>query len=150
MRALVLSSGGVDSTTCLGMAVDKYGKENVVSLSVSYGQKHTKELEAATKVAKYYGVEHLAIDLSLIFKDSDCSLLSHSTEEIPHESYAEQLEKTDGKPVSTYVPFRNGLFLATAASIALSKNVMLYITGHMRMTQRAMLILIAVRHFIMP
>ena len=34
MRALVLSSGGVDSTTCLGMAVDKYGKENVVSLSV--------------------------------------------------------------------------------------------------------------------
>ena len=75
MRALVLSSGGVDSTTCLGMAVDKYGKENVVSLSVFYGQKHTKELE-----------------------------------------------KTDGKPVSTYVPFRNGLFLATAASIALSKK----------------------------
>ena len=37
MRALVLSSGGVDSTTCLGMAVDKYGKENVVSLSVFYG-----------------------------------------------------------------------------------------------------------------
>ena len=34
MRALVLSSGGVDSTTCLGMAVDKYGKENVVSLSL--------------------------------------------------------------------------------------------------------------------
>lgn len=122
MRALVLSSGGVDSTTCLGMAVDKYGKENVVSLSVFYGQKHTKELEAATKVAKYYGVEHMAIDLSLIFKDSDCSLLSHSTEEIPHESYAKQLEKTDGKPVSTYVPFRNGLFLATAASIALSKR----------------------------
>ena len=122
MRALVLSSGGVDSTTCLGMAVDKYGKENVVSLSVFYGQKHTKELEAATKVAKYYGVEHMAIDLSLIFKDSDCSLLSHSKEEIPHESYAKQLEKTDGKPVSTYVPFRNGLFLATAASIALSKK----------------------------
>lgn len=68
MRALVLSSGGVDSTTCLGMAVDKYGKENVVSLSVFYGQKHTKELEAATKVAKYYGVEHMAIDLSLILR----------------------------------------------------------------------------------
>ena len=36
MRALVLSSGGVDSTTCLGMAVDKYGKENLGSLSVFY------------------------------------------------------------------------------------------------------------------
>lgn len=122
MRALVLSSGGVDSTTCLGMAVEKFGADNVVSLSVSYGQKHTKELEAAGKVAEFYGVEHISIDLGLIFKYSNCSLLSHSDEEIPHESYAKQLEKTDGNPVSTYVPFRNGLFLSTAASIALSKN----------------------------
>ncbi len=44
MKAMVLSSGGVDSTTCLAMAVDAYGKENVIALSVSYGQKHTKEL----------------------------------------------------------------------------------------------------------
>lgn len=122
MRALVLSSGGVDSTTCLGMAVEKYGKENVVSLSISYGQKHTKELVAAMKVAEYYGVEHLSMDLGLIFKYSNCSLLVHSSEEVPHESYVTQLEKTDGEPVSTYVPFRNGLFLSTAASIALSKN----------------------------
>lgn len=122
MKALVLSSGGVDSTTCLGMAVDLYGKENVVALSVSYGQKHKKELEAAEAVAKYYGVEHLSLDLAKIFTYSDCSLLSHSGQEIPHESYAEQLKKTEGTPVSTYVPFRNGLFLASAASIALSKG----------------------------
>ena len=60
--------------------------------------------------------------MSLIFKYSDCSLLSGSEKEIPHESYAEQLEKTDGAPVSTYVPFRNGLFLSSAASMALSKG----------------------------
>ena len=42
--------------------------------------------------------------------------------DIQKESYAKQLERTDGKPVSTYVPFRNGLFLSTAASIALSKD----------------------------
>lgn len=122
MRALVLSSGGVDSTTCMALAVDKYGKENVVSLSMYYGQKHDKELEAAQKVAAHYGIEHLTLDLAKIFAYSDCSLLAHSTEEIPHESYSEQLEKTDGSPVSTYVPFRNGLFLASAASIALSKD----------------------------
>ena len=52
MKALVLVSGGVDSTTCLAMAVSEYGKENVVGLSVSYGQKHTKELESARNVAK--------------------------------------------------------------------------------------------------
>ena len=47
---------------------------------------------------------------------------SSSNEDIPKESYAEQLEKTDGKPVSTYVPFRNGLFLSCAASVALSNG----------------------------
>lgn len=122
MKALVLFSGGVDSTTCLGMAVDKYGKENVTALSISYGQKHTREIEASCKIAEYYGVEHLYLDLAKIFEYSDCSLLSHSDKEIPQESYAEQLTKTDGKPVSTYVPFRNGLFLASAASIAISKE----------------------------
>ncbi len=49
MKALVLASGGVDSTTCLGLAVNKYGKENVIALTVAYGQKHTKEIEAAQK-----------------------------------------------------------------------------------------------------
>lgn len=128
MKALVLTSGGVDSTTCLGMAVDKYGKENVVALSMSYGQKHTKEIESAKAVAAYYGLELYSIDLAKIFQYSNCSLLAHSKEEIPKESYARQLDKTDGTPVSTYVPFRNGLFLSTAASFALSMdcNVIYY------------------------
>ena len=123
MKALVLSSGGVDSTTALGMAIAKYGKENVIALSISYGQKHDKEIQAASAVAKYYGVEQLFLDLSLIFSYSNSSLLKQSTEEIPEESYAEQIKETGGsKPVSTYVPFRNGLFLSSAASIALSKG----------------------------
>ena len=123
MKTLVLSSGGVDSTTALGIAVNKYGKDNVIALSMSYGQKHDKEIKAAIAVSEYYGVEHLFLDLSKIFQYSNCSLLKQSTDEIPEESYASQIEKTGGdKPVSTYVPFRNGLFLSTAASIALSKE----------------------------
>lgn len=123
MNALVLSSGGVDSTTALAMAVAKYGKDHVIALSVSYGQKHDKELQAAKAVAEYYGVEQLFLDLSLIFQYSNCSLLRQSTESIPQESYAKQIQQTGGKtPVSTYVPFRNGLFLSAAASVALSKD----------------------------
>lgn len=123
MRVLVLSSGGVDSSTALGLAVSKYGAENVTALSISYGQKHDKEIAAAKKVAAFYGVEQLFLDLSLIFQYSDCSLLKQSKAEIPEESYEAQIQKTKGeKPVSTYVPFRNGLFLSSAASIALSKN----------------------------
>ncbi|MBP3309800.1 MAG: 7-cyano-7-deazaguanine synthase QueC [Ruminococcus sp.] len=122
MKALVLFSGGIDSTTCLGMAVQKYGAQEVLALSVYYGQKHDKEIEAAKKISAYYGVAWKQLDLALIFADSDCSLLRNSDAEIPKETYAEQLEKTDGTPVSTYVPFRNGLFLSSAASIALSNG----------------------------
>lgn len=122
MKALVLFSGGVDSTTCLGIAVDKFGADEVLALSIYYGQKHDKEIEAARKIAEYYGVAWKQLDLALIFADSDCSLLAQSDKEIPKESYAEQLAETDGSPVSTYVPFRNGLFLSSAASIGLSNG----------------------------
>ena len=122
MKALVLVSGGLDSTTCLALAVKEYGSENVVGLSIFYGQRHDKEIKAADAVCEYYKVEHITLDLSTMFQFSDCSLLQHSDGEIPEESYEEQLSKTDGKPVSTYVPFRNGLFLSSAATIALSKG----------------------------
>ncbi|MED9968670.1 MAG: 7-cyano-7-deazaguanine synthase QueC [Ruminococcus sp.] len=122
MKALVLFSGGIDSTTCLAIAVKKYGSHNVIALSVSYGQKHNKELEAAKKIARYYRVVHKELDLAKIFEGSNCSLLSGSSDDIPKESYSEQLKQTGGAPVSTYVPFRNGLFLSTAASIALSNG----------------------------
>lgn len=122
MKALVLCSGGVDSATCLALAVKQYGAEEVIALAIYYGQKHQKELEASQKLAEYYHINFKTLDLSVMFADSDCSLLKNSETEIPKESYAEQLRKTDGKPVSTYVPFRNGLFLASAASIALSNG----------------------------
>lgn len=122
MKALVLFSGGLDSTTCLALAVEKYGASEVMALAIYYGQKHTKEIESAEKVAEYYGVTLKTLDLALIFADSDCTLLKGSNGEIPKESYSEQLKKTEGKPVSTYVPFRNGLFLSSASSIALANG----------------------------
>ena len=122
MKALVLLSGGLDSSVCLGLAVKEYGAGEVLALSVFYGQKHDKELKAAEDIASYYGVRRLTLDLGEIFKDSDCTLLTGSKEEIPHEDYAKQLEMTGGAPVSTYVPFRNGLFLSSAASVALANG----------------------------
>ena len=71
MKALVLSSGGVDSTTCISIAVDKLGKENVSTVSVFYGQKHSKELECAEKIAEHYGLKHYVLDLSGILKYSN-------------------------------------------------------------------------------
>lgn len=120
-KAVVLLSGGIDSTTCLAMAVKRFGKEQVTALSIYYGQKHQKELESAKKVAAYYGVGHIFHDITSVMAFSTCSLLQQSEQEIPHLSYQDQLANREGeKPVSTYVPFRNGLFLSVAAAIAVS------------------------------
>ena len=120
MKALVLFSGGLDSSVCLALAVKEYGADQVLALSVSYGQKHKKEMEASARIAAHYGVQRLTLDLGAIFAGSDCTLLEGAAQEIPHEAYADQLAMTGGAPVSTYVPFRNGLFLSSAAAVALS------------------------------
>jgi 7-cyano-7-deazaguanine synthase len=119
-KAVVLLSGGVDSATCLGIAVLRHGAENVSALSVSYGQKHIKERECAKKLAQHYGVKLYEVDLSSTMQYSNCPLLAKSTEEMPHESYAEQIKQNGEGTVKTYVPFRNGLMLSSAAALALS------------------------------
>jgi len=135
-KAIVLNSGGVDSTTCVSIAVDRLGKDNVTTVSVYYGQKHSKELECAEKVAEYYGVDHKVIDLSKtgIMDDSNCPLLKQSTDEIPEQSYAEQIEQNGEGMVSTYVPFRNGLMLSSIAALAMAKypedEVDVYLGAH--------------------
>ena len=120
MKAVVLSSGGVDSTTCVAMAVNELGSANVVTLSFKYGQRHEKELESAQKIADFYGLSHYVYDLTSIFAYSDCSLLSSSREKPEHMSYAEQIARDGEGKVSTYVPFRNGLMLSAAAALAQS------------------------------
>jgi 7-cyano-7-deazaguanine synthase len=120
-KCLVLLSGGVDSSTCLAIAVRDF--TSVIALCVLYGQKHEKELDAAKAVAKHYGVPLKTLDLNAVFADSDCSLLAHSDRDLPEKSYAEQIEETGGNsPVSTYVPFRNGMFISAAAAVALSNG----------------------------
>lgn len=122
MKALILVSGGIDSSTCLALAVSRYGPENCIALSLSYGQKHEKELDCAREIARHYGVELIESDLSAIFRYSNSSLLSHSDAPVPKSTYADQKTEAEGSPVSTYVPFRNGLFISVAAGIAISKG----------------------------
>ncbi len=121
MKALVLFSGGLDSTTLLALAIEQHGRENVGTLSIAYGQKHARELQAAQSVAAHYGVAQLFLDVGAIFRHSNSSLLQHSTQAVPSGSYGSQQE-AEGETISTYVPFRNGLFLSSAASVALGKG----------------------------
>lgn len=133
-KAIVLSSGGCDSTVCLGIAVAKLGAENVSTVAVRYGQKHCREIECSQKIADYYRCAHYTFDLSEIFKSSNCPLLSKSSEQVPEGSYDEQIGRAANGKVATYVPFRNGLMLSVVASLAMSiypdDNVDIYIGAH--------------------
>lgn len=120
MKKVVLLSGGVDSTTCLAVALQDCKPDDVLAVNMYYGQKHQREIASARRIAAYYGVEIMELDLSAIFAKSDCSLLIGSNNAVPHGSYAEQQKEAGEVPVSTYVPFRNGLMLSAAASIAVS------------------------------
>lgn len=128
-KVVVLCSGGLDSTTLLAQTVQTYGVQQVVALSIFYGQKHHRELQAAQAVSEYYGVELKTLNLTGVFAESNSSLLTHSDQAIPAESYAEQLKNSDTALVSTYVPFRNGLFLSAAASMALSLKASILFYG---------------------
>lgn len=116
MKAVVLSSGGLDSTTCLALAVKKFGNENVLAVSIFYGQRHEKELECAIKVADYYKVRRYEFDAEKILSFSDSALLNKSKKNLESSTYGEQVKKN--LRVETYVPFRNGLMLSMAASFA--------------------------------
>ena len=118
MKAIVLSSGGLDSTTCLALAVKKWGSENVSAVSIFYGQRHAEELKSARAVAKFYNVAHYELNAAEIFSYSHSALLDTSTESLEKGSYAAQIQKNNSPRVSTYVPFRNGLFISMAASFA--------------------------------
>lgn len=133
-KILVLSSGGLDSTTCVGLAVNEAGAENVSTVSIYYGQRHERELKAAREVAVYYNVRHYEVDLSAAFQFSNCNLLAKNDDTIPDKSYDDQIKENGEGRVSTFVPFRNGLMLSAAASIADSlypgEEVSIYYGAH--------------------
>ncbi|MFC1813568.1 7-cyano-7-deazaguanine synthase QueC [Thermodesulfobacteriota bacterium] len=106
-KAVILSSGGLDSTTV--MAIAKADGYEIYSLSFSYGQRHAAELEAAKKVAKAIGAKkHLVIDI-------DLKLIGGSalTDDIEVPKDRDEDEMSGEIPV-TYVPARNTIFLSYA------------------------------------
>lgn len=115
-KALVLLSGGLDSTTCLSLAVQSLGAGNVSTLSILYGQKHDREVQAARSIAEYFGCKHQVFTMPNLFQGYGCSLVD-ADKEHPELSYQEISESCGVSP--TYVPFRNGNLLSAAAALAL-------------------------------
>jgi 7-cyano-7-deazaguanine synthase len=120
--AVVLFSGGIDSTTALHWALREF--DAVRALIVDYGQKHRIEVSMARTIAGSLSVAHDVLVMPL--KDLLHSALLDDGVAIP-DSLAQA--RAEAGPVSTYVPFRNGIFLALAAACGESHSCCHLVTG---------------------
>ena len=110
-KCIVLFSGGIDSTTSLYWALKRF--ERVHSLTFDYGQRHRIEISMAQRLAKKLGIPQKTLQIDL--KQIGGSSLTDT--KIPLPEYEKLEEMEEGLP-PTYVPFRNGIFLALAAGWA--------------------------------
>jgi len=118
--ALVVFSGGQDSTTCLYWAKTRF--ERVLALSFTYGQKHVLEVEMARQLAAEAGVEWSVMDVPFVGGlSSGCSLTDSSLT-------IEEEKPADACP-TTFVPGRNMFFLSIAAIFARERGIYDLVTG---------------------
>lgn len=117
--ALVLFSGGQDSTTCLFWALKNFS--SVRTLCFTYGQRHSKEVEIARSIAQ---------KLNVPFQLMDASIISQlSTNSLTDVNVTMDKEKPDDSYPNTFVPGRNLLFLTFASVIARSHDIQHIVTG---------------------
>lgn len=116
-KALVVFSGGQDSTTCMFYAKENFKEVELVTFQ--YGQRHDLEIEVAENIAKEQGLKHHVLDMSLLSQLSPNALTDHNMEIENNE---------DGIP-NTFVPARNLLFLSFAGALAYQIGAKHIITG---------------------
>ena len=122
-KALVVHSGGMDSSLCLALAVKEFGASEVLSVSFSYGQRHGVEIERAKKIAAHFNVAHTVVDLNCLQQITE-NALTDKNQAITHES---------GKAPSTLVVGRNGLMARVAGIHAQSLKAQCIYLGVMEL-----------------
>ncbi|MCW7760900.1 7-cyano-7-deazaguanine synthase QueC [Photorhabdus luminescens] len=121
-RAVVVFSGGQDSTTCLIQAINQYDEVHCVTFD--YGQRHRAEIDVARNISHSLGVvAHKVLDVTLL---SELALSSLTRDNIPIPDYSESVKSAIP---STFVPGRNILFLTLAAIYAYQVEAEAVITG---------------------
>ena len=120
--ALVVLSGGQDSTTCLYWAIDKFGLDNVSSVTFDYGQRHRIELDCAREVAEFAGVPNVQLPIDT-FAALGGNALTNSDIEVGSD-----VSQDNGLP-NTFVPGRNLIFMTFAAALAYQHGIRHLVTG---------------------
>ena len=121
-KALVVLSGGQDSTTCLYWAIERFGREQVSSVTFDYGQRHRIELDCAKGIAEFAGISNVVLPIDTFaalggnaLTDSDITVRAGVNPE-------------SGLP-NTFVPGRNLIFLTFAAALAYRQGIAHLVTG---------------------
>lgn len=118
--AVVVLSGGQDSTTSLYWAMDRFGQGNVSALTFDYGQRHRVELDCAAAVAEHAGVLHAVLPIDT-FAALGGNALTDRTIRVQ--------DAANGELPTTFVPGRNLVFLTYAAAWAWPRHVRHIVTG---------------------
>src|SRR5262245_44231598 len=120
---IVSLSGGMDSATCLGLAVSEGGEVHAVSFL--YGQRHRRELLSAREVATYYGVRHDVVDLGSLGRLLTGSALTDESLPVPLGHY------TDETMRQTVVPNRNAIMWSALWGVAVARGAtQIYVGPH--------------------
>lgn len=122
-KALVVFSGGQDSTTCLYWALERFGAGQVETLTFDYGQRHRIELEAARSIAKFAAVPHTVLPIDTFSALGGNSLTDAALD------IREAAPATAQALPNTFVPGRNLVFLTYAAAFAWQRNIRHLVTG---------------------
>lgn len=121
-QALVVLSGGQDSTTCLYWAIERFGKANVATVTFDYGQRHRIEIECAANVAEQAGVTNICLPINT-FATLGGDALTDSRIDVEPNAVP------DNDLPNTFVPGRNLVFLTFAAALAYQRGIGNLVTG---------------------
>ncbi len=130
-KALVVLSGGQDSTTCLFWAVHHFGVENVRTVTFDYGQRHSIELDAANSVAHLAGISphHRSLVVVGDVLMGTSPLTNPDVKLETYEDYDSMNRIIGSRVEKTFVPLRNALFLTLAANRAAAHGYHQIVTG---------------------
>ncbi len=103
-KAVVVHSGGMDSSLCLALAVKEFGAGEVISLSFSYDQRHSIELKKAREISAHFGVDHAEVNLNCLGEITESALIGNK----------KAIEHKPGEAPNTLVVGRNGLMARIA------------------------------------
>ena len=124
-KAVIVHSGGMDSSLCLALAIQEFGASEVLSLSFTYNQRHSIELGRARRISQHFNVDHVEVNLNCLAELTESALIGNN----------QAIEHNPNQAPNTLVVGRNGLMARLAAIHAQSLGARCIYMGVMELEE---------------